>query len=300
MNPNQQTLSRLIEVFPKVSAGVILIPTNPTSDAIASATSLYLSLTKMGKTVSLACSSVVKSDLVAVDKFQTNIATIGDNLVMSFPYIEGAIDKVDYNIQGGSFNLIVAPRPGFQKLNPNQVKYSYSGGSIDFLVIIDSPNFNSLGQIYTDNQAQFQGREIINIDRHLTNGFFGSVNFVNKSSSSISEMVLKIIQVLNIDIDKDIATNLYAGLMASTNNFTSYSVNADTFEAASTLLKLGAIKKPIARSMNTVGQIGTTIRPPSFSQKPINAVEQEPGINPDQPQPQDWLKPKIFKNSGLI
>ena len=113
-------------------------------------------------------------------------------------------------------------------------------------------------------------------------------------------MVLKIIQALNIDIDKDIATNLYAGLMASTNNFTSYSVNADTFEAASTLLKLGAIKKPIARSMNTVGQIGTTIRPPSFSQKPINAVEQEPGINPDQPQPQDWLKPKIFKNSGLI
>jgi len=300
MNPNQQTISRISEVISKLNSGVIVIPTNPSIDTIASSTSLYLALTKLGKTVSLVCSSSVQSELTAADKFQNNPTTTGDNLIVSFPYTDGAVDKVDYNIQGNKFNLIIAPRQGYPKLNPNQVKFSYIGGTVDFIIVIDAPNFNALGQIYTDNQTMFQGREIINIDRHLTNGFFGSINFVNKSASSISEIILKIIKAFNIEIDRDIASNLYAGLIAATNNFTSYSVNADTFETASVLLKLGAIKKPMSRSMNATGQMVTTIRPPSFSQKPIGAIEQEPGAKPDDNQNQDWLKPKIFKGSGLV
>ena len=46
-----------------------------------------------------------------------------------------------------------------------------------------------------------------------------------------------------VEIDRDMATNLYAGAAASTNNFTSYSTNADTFEHIATLLRLGAVKK---------------------------------------------------------
>lgn len=296
MNPNQQTLNRIVEVVSKGSAGVIAVPANATIDAIAAATSLYLALTKMGKTVSLASSNPLRSDLTAADKFQTSLATNGNNLVVSFPYTDGAIDKVDYNIQGNFFNLIIAPRDGYSKLNPTQVKFSYTGGNIDFIIAIDSPNLNTLGALYTDNQAQFQGKDIINIDRHLTNGFYGSINFVNKTASSTSELILKILQTLNVEIDKDIASNLYAGLTAATNNFGSYSVNADTFEVAANLLKLGAVKK----SFRPVppAPVVTQFKAPSFSQKPIGAVEHEPSKPDAQQKPQDWLKPKIFKNGG--
>ena len=106
------------------------------------------------------------------------------------------IDKVDYNIQGENFNLIISPRQGFPKIDPNQVKYSYTGGSFDYLIAIDAPNLNSLGNLYTENEKQFQGKDIINIDRHLTNGYYGTVNYVNKTSSSISELILKLLQNL--------------------------------------------------------------------------------------------------------
>jgi phosphoesterase RecJ-like protein len=94
-----------------------------------------------------------------------------------------------------------------------------------------------------DNQALFQGKNIINIDRHLTNGFYGTVNYVNKTSSSTAELVFKTLQNLSCEIDKDMATNLYVGISSATNNFTSYSVNAETFETIAQLLKLGAVKK---------------------------------------------------------
>ena len=242
-NNNSQTTSRIVEVIGKATSGIIVLPQNPTVDAIAATTSLYLGLLKLGKTVTIVCTSPVQSDLMGADKIQANLSVGGDNLVVSFPYSDGSIDKIDYNIQGQFFNLTIAPRAGFPKLNPNQVTYSYTGGSFDFIVAVDMPNLNSAGPLYADNQAMFQGKNIINIDRHLTNGFFGTINFVNKTSSSTSELALKTLQALQVELDRDIATNLYAGISAATNNFTAYSVNAETFETIATLLKAGAMKK---------------------------------------------------------
>jgi len=288
MDSNQQNINRIVEVISKKSAGVIIVPANSSADTVASATSLYLALIKLGKTISLASSTSIKFDFAAADKFQNALTTSGDNLVISFPYSDGSIDKVDYNIQNNNFNLIVTPRAGYSKLNPDQVKYSYAGGNIDFIIVIDATTLANLGTIYNDNQIKFQGRELINIDRHLTNSFFGSINFVDKSVSSTSELIMKLIQALGVEIDKDIASNLYGGLAAATNNFSSYSVTAETFELAAQLLKLGAVKKAFRQPI---------IRTPSFSQKPISMIEKEPIPNQGN-QPQDWLKPKIFQNSG--
>lgn len=313
-NANNQTTSRIVEAINKGSTGIIALPQNPTVDAIAAATALYLGLAKMGKTVNLVCATSVTSDLMAADKIQSNLSVGGDNLVVSFPYSDGSIDKIDYNIQGQFFNLTISPRPGFPKLNPNQVTYSYTGGSFDFIVTVDAPNLNSIGNLYLENQAQFQGKNIINIDRHLTNAFFGTVNFVNKTSSSTSELVLKTLQALQVELDKDISTNLYAGISAATNNFTAYSVNAETFETIAALLKAGALKR-VAKTPVSQPPRMPSFTPPPVQQTPSSqtSFEQKTGGSIDtierattsqtkegSPNPQDWLKPKIFKGGGLV
>ena len=314
MDNNQNTLLRIQEITTKCRSAVIVIPPNPSIDAIAASTSLYLALNKMNKTVSLACSQKTPSDLVASDKIQNMIGAGGDSLTISFPYSDGAIDKVDYNIQGQFFNLVVTPRPGFQKLNPDQVNFSYTGGLVDVIFTIDAPTLNSLGTIYTDNQNQFNGKDIINIDRHLTNAYFGTVNHVNKTISSISELVLSIIQTLGIEIDRDIATNLYAGAAAATNNFTSYSTNADTFEHVAVLLRSGAVKKAFKKP----APVPVATQPSVNFQPQPQVINSMPGRSPEQPKSspiesveketttekpqtsQEWLKPKIFKGGGLI
>lgn len=322
MDNNQNTLSRIQEITTKCRSAVIIVPPNPSIDAVAASTALYLALNKMGKTVSLVSNQKPVSDLVASDKFQSVIGAGGDSLMISFPYSDGAIDKVDYNIQGDSFNLVVTPRPGFQKLNPNQVNFSYTGGLIDMIFVIDSPTLNSLGTIYTDNQDQFNGKDIINIDRHLTNAYYGTVNYVNKTISSISELVLSALQAMGVEIDRDMATNLYAGAAASTNNFTSYSTNAETFEHIATLLRLGAVKKAFKKPVPAVTvpaqpAITFPVQPQQASpmraqingvpsrnietpkSMPIESVEKEAATEKPQTS-QEWLKPKIFKGGGLI
>lgn len=328
MFPNTNTtLPKLVDIITKGSSGVVVLPSNPSPDAVAASTALYLALLKLGKNVTIISSTQVKSDLIAADKIQQTLSVGGDNLVVSFPYVDGAIDKIDYHIKGDRFNLVIAPRQGFAKLNPEQVSYSYSGGSFDFIIAVDLPNLQAVGSIYTDNQTQFQGKEIINIDRHLTNAFFGTVNFVNKTSSSTSELVFKVLKELQSEIDKDIATNLYAGIAAATNMFTSYSVNAETFETIAQLLKAGAVKKAPQQPMQYKPQplvqsnipqqptapvvSGTTTPPPIVSTKlggnerqqiqTITTVEAQESQSKEGAQsPQDWLKPNIFKGGGLV
>ena len=324
MFPNTNTtLPRVSEIVTKGASGIVMLPANPSPDAIAGATALYLGLLKMGKNVTIVSSSPVKSDMIAADKIQTSLSVGGENLVVSFPYTDGAIDKIDYHIQGEKFNLVISPRAGFPKLNPNQVNYSYSGGSFDFIITVDAPNLNTIGTLYTENQTQFQGKEIINIDRHLTNAFFGTVNYINKTSSSTCELVFKVLKQLECEMDKDMATNLYVGIAGATNTFTSYSVNAETFETIAALLKAGASKKinpqqsapkqptfeqpeysapqpmqrPVSTPVFSVKQPGTERQ----QVQTITSVESQESQSKEGAQsPQDWLKPNIFKGGGLV
>jgi len=289
---NSLAINKIISVINENRSGAILIPENHSINDVAAATSLYLALLKLNKNISLVSAKPTAYNLTGADKFQQLLVSKGNQLVVSFPYQEGSIDKVDYNIKNGNFNLVIIPQEGFEKINPQKVKFSYAGGQLDFIIVINSVNLNQLGSIYSENKSQFQGKQIINIDRHLTNSQFGTINYIDKSISSTSELILKIIQALNLEIDKDIATNLYTGIVAATNNFNSYSVNATTFEKVALLLKKGAVKK----------MAGTRKIIRDFSPKevrPIIQVERRPTTQEQKP-PQDWLKPKIFKSGGLI
>lgn len=292
-----KTLSQIKELITKNNAGIIALPAKATPDAIAAGTSMYLALTKLGKAVTLVSSEIPQSDLVGADKIQNSLTTGGNNLVVSFPYTEGSIDKVDYKIENERFNLIIAPREGHEKLQPKDVQFSYTGGKIDFIITIDTPNLNALGEIYQKNENKFSGKNIINIDRHLINNNYGTINMVVKTSSSTSELVYHTLRTLGVDIDRDIATNLYYGIATATNVFSSYSVNADTFEAVSQLLRAGAVRKPIA-PMNRPVMPGMApqmpgIRPMAPMQPMPNAYPQPaPAFNQyQQPRPNSFPQP---------
>ena len=265
MGQPPQDLSKVVtqikELISKKSYGIIMLPAKSTQDAVAAGASLYLALLKLGKNITISASVSPKSDLVGADKVSTEFDSGGSNLVISFPYQEGTIDKIDYNIQGDKFNMIIVPIDGQNKIQPDQVQYTYTGGKADFIFTIDAPSLNALGEIYTKNQQKFDSSTIINIDRHMINGNYGMLNLVSKSTSSTSELVLKLLQEMKVEMDRDIATNLYAGIAAATNNFTAYSVTADTFEAVAILLRAGAVKKPYilanqpSRSMGGLSQM---------------------------------------------
>lgn len=322
---------RAVNTIDKQTSIAIVLPEKPSFDSILSGVALYLSLLRMNKSVCISCSSDIPKEVSTfkgVEKITRQLGTGGDNLVISFPYEEGSVDKITHDIEDQMFRLIITPREGFPKLDPSDVRYSYSGAKIGLIITIDAPTFQSLGALYTSNESQFKGKDIINIDRHLTNMNFGTINVVEKQSSSLSEIIYRVIEALGIEPDKDISTALYSGIVNSTNNFTSYSVNAETFEVSSRLLKSGAIKKPLLKQSQSSGSLRPTILRQSFDSpsykyptasvsRPVSKPsyelyddyedEQEDFIDYDSPEPESivqknvkrpFVQPK--KQSGVI
>jgi len=313
----ERHISQIREILAKQESGVIAIPANPTPDAIASATAFYMALVKMGKNVSIVAETIPQSNLQGADKIKTALTTGGDNLIVSFPYIDGTIDKVDYHIDGDRFNLVIVPREGSNRIQPNDVQFSYTGGKVDFIITIDTPNLKSLGAIYTKNESKFSGVNIINIDRHLINNSYGTINVVSKSSSSTSELVMKVIKGLKVEFDATMATNLYTGILTATNNLTAYSVNAETYESIATLMRAGAQKRPMPLSptpqrfqqqsmpMNQPFQPPQPMRQPSPMSRQTGISRVEKVTKPKEfdsntSQKENPLKPKIFSGSAPL
>lgn len=293
MDSQKNLLQKAVEILQKSSSGAICLPQNPSPDAIAAALALYLGLTRMGKNVTIACSTPIKSELMAADKIGSTIATSGNDLVVSLPYTDGSIDKVSYYTEGNSLNIVIVPGADHPKLEQKQVKFSYTGGAVDFVITVDVDNLKRLGEIYSENQTLFVKNKVINIDRHLTNSFFGAVNLVYRTASSTSEIILAFLQTIKCPIDRDMATNLYQGMAAATKNFSSYSVTAQTFENAANLLKLGA-KKRLSSSSN--GSFPRQFGPEFEKQsKAIEDGEKEIVSEDATLTDEDFLKPKIFK-----
>ncbi|OGG00217.1 hypothetical protein A2Y99_03300 [Candidatus Gottesmanbacteria bacterium RBG_13_37_7] len=312
---------------------LIAIPENPSVDSVASGLAFYLALASTGKQTALICSSpmtVEFSHLIGVDKISNALNNHqGNNLTISFPYQEGSIEKVSYNIENNVFNLVIEPRNGFPTVTEDLVKYSYSGGTTDLIITIGATQFTDLGNIYTNNQQIFQNKKIINIDINSQNRNFGKINIIDPESPSISELSLSLLSLLGFSNNPDIATDIFIGINAATNNFSSANISATTFEAAALCMKYGA-KKSSFQSISRPEQKPPQVSLPSFIPKPFPKNQKSPPLNQmplsNQPQanisyskpstagfkkpqqtdnsqketPPDWLKPKIYKGSTLL
>lgn len=277
---------------------LVALPQLPDDDKLAGGLALFLACKKAGRETTVVCQkemTVGFSFLVGVD--QVKKEPPGKNLQISFDYVEEAIEKVSYNIEGGKFNLVIQPRQGVAPLPSNKVAYSYSGGQADLIFVIGSHSLAHLGQVYDKNKEVFGKEKIVNLDNGEGNAQFGKINLVNPKAACCSELVGKLLTSLELPLDVDIASNLFFGLKKATNNFSSPRVGADTFEVAAFCLRAGARKSVSPPPAKREKKLGLEPMPTEVSASRLP----EPAISQPQPGPSpDWFEPKIYQGSSRV
>lgn len=110
-------------------------------------------------------------------------------------------------------------------------KGDYSNVNADLFISLDCGDAERLGKA----KELFENMYTINIDHHISNKYFGKLNFVDANASSTSEIVYKLLTGW-IDIDKNIASCIYAGLVNDTGGFRHTSTTPVTMSIASELI----------------------------------------------------------------
>lgn len=264
----------------------IILPTNLDQDKVAAALSLFLSLKKAQKEVSIVCSlpmTVEYSSLVGVDKIKNKLS--GRNLVVAFDYQEDSIEKVSYHIENNKFNLVIQPKEGHLPLSTEKVEYSYLGFQTDLILTVGASSWENLGAIYFGNKSFFEEGKSLNFDINPDNKQFTKINLAIGEMASLSELVALFLSAMKLTINEDIATNLLLGIKKATQDFSLAKATPNTFEAMALCLRAGG-RKPLRESV---------LEEKKFEKKSLDigeAVKQEPSP--------DWYKPKIYKGDTKI
>ena len=108
----------------------------------------------------------------------------------------------------------------------------------DVIVVLDTGDVGRLGALY--RRGAFDGRTIVNIDHHLSNTRFGTINWIDPQASSVGEMVFGLVRTLGVALNPAIATSLLTALVTDTMGFRTSSTSAATLRAAADLVEVGA------------------------------------------------------------
>lgn len=87
---------------------------------------------------------------------------------------------------------------------------------------------------------------VINIDHHPGNDDFGNYNIVRTAASSTAEIVGDLLRAMSVELDKEIATNLYTGVVTDTGRFSYSNASPRTLRFAADLLETGVPAPDIA------------------------------------------------------
>jgi len=99
-------------------------------------------------------------------------------------------------------------------------------------------------------EARARSAEVsFNIDHHPGNDAFATFNIVVPTVSSSAEIVTRLLQDLGVEIDEDIATCLYVGILTDTGRFQYSNSTPDTLRLAADLLSLGVDAPLIAQEV---------------------------------------------------
>ena len=90
---------------------------------------------------------------------------------------------------------------------------------------------------------------VVNVDHHPGNENFGTYNIVVTTASSTAELIARMLQDLDVEIDRDIATCLYTCVVTDTGRFQHSNSTPSTLRLAADLLELGVDAQAVAQEV---------------------------------------------------
>lgn len=259
----------------------LIFPSGASLDIVASSLALFSGLQAQGKTVYLATPEDISPEAHRLPGSDQITYKIGNrNLVITLKVnSRDSIDKVSYNLDEdkSEFNLIIQPKKGQPPLKSSDVNFSYSGVQAEAVILIGASRFEDFTSFYAAEPKLFTDSTTISLHRYTTQKF-ATIHLDDTRANSLAEITHQTMQALGLKLTPASASTLLAAIDQTTNQLTSSTASADTFEIVAQLLRAGGQRRLLETDASSPAPNPTPLTPSTA------------------PVPQEWLQPKILKS----
>lgn len=169
----------------------------------------------------------------------------GDSLGSSLALLQGLL-----NIGKNAYIISKEPLPITFNFLPFSEKISEDLNCVlentDTIIVLDCGNVE---RINANLNIQDRSYTLINIDHHISNDNYGDLNYVDTKASAVAEIIYEILNLLNVSINKEIATCLYTSILTDTGSFRHSNTTKQTHEIAGSLVSTGINFSDIHRNI---------------------------------------------------
>ncbi len=248
LSPYQQ----LEELLKKTVAPLIILPSYPSRDSLATAFALAFFLKSIGKEAFVAGENILKDkeSLAFLGEPEHLLPTItgARDFVLSFNTERNKITNVRTENIAGELRIYLTPENG--AIDPRDFSFIPAKFKYDLAIIVGASDKEHLGKIYEDNPDIFYELPIVNIDNHSDNELYGQVNLVDMTASSNAEMLAEMLQKSALGkLDEKTSESLLTGIIAATESFQKKNTTPKALQIASRLMDGGADQQKIIRSL---------------------------------------------------
>ena len=120
----------------------------------------------------------------------------------------------------------------------DHIVQNVDGERPDLVIALDSSDPSRMGSIY--EEERFGDVPLVVIDHHITNVYFGDINWVEPTCCATDEMIYYLARALNEPLDETLATALLTGIVTDTRGFRTYNVTPAVMHVTGELIDAGA------------------------------------------------------------
>jgi nanoRNase/pAp phosphatase (c-di-AMP/oligoRNAs hydrolase) len=252
-------IEQLLQIINDSKHILLLFGSKDNGDATASALALKRLFEKQHRSVDIVCANF---DIAKRLNFLPEVDTIKNSLsnlqkfIIKVDVSKTAIETLSYDVKDSTLNIYLTPKNGL--IGKNDLRTAQSTFKYDLIITLNTPDLESLGNVYYNNTDLFFRTPIVAIDHQASNERYGRVNIIDLSATSTSEIVYRIVKTFGENyFDAQLSTAILTGMTIATDSFKQPNLSPVTLQVASSLMARGADREKIVQHLYRTRSIAT-------------------------------------------
>lgn len=246
--PDPDIQSEVVKKIAEAQNVLVALSSDPSVDEMAAAIGLSLFLDKLGKRATAIYSGSTPNALEFLkpeETFEPTADTLQDFVIA---LNKEKADHLRYKLDGEYVKIFITPYK--TRIGEEDLEFSYGDYNVDLVLALDVANGIDLDSALREHGRIMHDAVIINITTGNP-GKFGEIEWSDKSASSVSEMIAKLLYSINskAKIEKEEATAFLTGIVAATNRFSNAKTTPNTMQISSRLMQSGANQQLISKNI---------------------------------------------------